>query len=54
MTLEYDDYVILTFTPANPGIIDALEGVGEYVRTFATVNIVDDDSKCYKVETHYT
>ena len=48
-TLEYNDYVILTFTPANPGAIDGLEGVGEYVRNSAIVNIIDNDRKCYKV-----
>ena len=44
-TLEYDDYVILTFTPSNPFIIPALEGEGEYVRTSAIVNIIDNDRK---------
>ena len=45
-TLEYDDYVILTFTPANPATITGLEGAGEFVRTFAIVNIIDNDRKC--------
>ena len=44
-TLEYDDYIILTFTPGNPAVITGLEGVGEYVRTFAIVNIIDNDRK---------
>ena len=48
-TLEYDDSVILTFTPGNPDVIDGLEGAGEYVRNSAIVNIIDNDSKCYKV-----
>ena len=42
-TLEYNDSVILTFTPDN----DGLEAQGEYVRDTATVNIIDNDSKCY-------
>ena len=46
ITLEYDDYVILTFTPANPAVITGLEGEGEYVRTSAIVNIIDNDRKC--------
>ena len=46
ITLEYDDYVILTFTPGNPSVIDGLEGEGEYVRTSAIVNIIDNDRKC--------
>ena len=44
-TLEYDDSVILTFTPSDPAVITGLEGVGEYVRTCASVNIVDNDRK---------
>ena len=46
ITLEYDDYVILTFTPAIPAAISGLEGEGEYVRTYAIVNIIDNDRKC--------
>ena len=45
-TLEYDDRVILTFTPDNPALITGLEAQGEYVRDTATVNIIDNDSKC--------
>ena len=45
-TLEYNDYVTLTFTPAIPAVITGLEGVGEYVRTSAIVNIIDNDRKC--------
>ena len=44
-TLEYDDSVILTFTPDNPAYISWLEADGEYVRATATVNIIDDDCK---------
>ena len=45
-TLEYNEYVTLTFTPGNPAAIDGLEGAGEYVRTSAIVNIIDNDRKC--------
>ena len=45
-TLEYDDRVILTFTPDNPFLISGLEAQGEYTRDTATVHIIDDDSKC--------
>ena len=46
ITLEYDDSVILTFTPNNPALISGLEAQGEYIRDTATVQITDDDSKC--------
>ena len=45
-TLEYDDSVILTFTPDNPALIPGLEAQGEYVRDTVTVQIIDSDSKC--------
>lgn len=45
ITLEYDDSVLLTFTPYSNGIIQELENTGEYVRDTATVNIIDNDSK---------
>ena len=45
-TLEYDDRVILSFTPDNPALITGLEAEGEYVRDTATVNIIDNDSRC--------
>ena len=47
ITLEYDDRVILTFTPDNSALIPGLEAYGEYVRDTATVNIIDNDSKCF-------
>ena len=47
ITLEYDDRVILSFTPDNPALITGLEADGEYVRDTATVHIIDNDSKCY-------
>ena len=45
ITLEYDDRVILSFTPDNPAFITGLEGEGEYTRDTATVHIIDDDSE---------
>ena len=45
-TLEYDDRVILTFTPDNPALISGLEAQGEYTRDTVTVQIIDSDSKC--------
>ena len=45
ITLEYDDSVILTFTPDNPALITGLEAQGEYVRDTANVNIIDSDSE---------
>ena len=44
-TLEYDDSIILTFTPDNPALIPALEAQGEYTRDTATVHIIDNDSE---------
>ena len=46
ITLEYDDRVILSFTPDNPALIPGLEAEGEYVRDTVTVQIIDSDSKC--------
>ena len=43
--LEYDDRVLLVFTPDNPGLIPVVEGVGEYIRDTAIVNIIDNESK---------
>ena len=45
MSLEYDDSIILVFTPDNPTLIPALEAEREFIRDTATVNIIDDDSK---------
>ena len=45
-TLEYNEYVTLTFTPNNPAGITGLEDEGEYVRASAIVNIIDNDRKC--------
>ena len=43
ISLEYDDRVRLVFTPDNPVLVPALEGFGQYIRTTATVRIIDDD-----------
>ncbi|CAI8047959.1 hypothetical protein GBAR_LOCUS26511, partial [Geodia barretti] len=43
ITLEYDDRVLLRFTPDNPSLIPGLEANGEYIRDTATVNIIDND-----------
>ena len=45
ITLEYDDRVLLMFTPDDPGLIPGLEGAGEYMRDTATVHIIDNDRK---------
>ena len=44
VSLEYDDTVILTFTPENP-LVFANISQGEYVRDTAVVNIIDSDRK---------
>ena len=47
ITQEYDDSIILVFTPDHPDLSPILEGFGEYIRDTATVNIIDNDSKCF-------
>ena len=45
ITLEYDDRIFLSFNP-NLQFSDAIDQVtsaGEYIRSSATVNIIDDD-----------
>ena len=46
-TLEYDDRVRLTFTASIQAIFPFLEAAGEFIRSIAIVNIIDDDSKCF-------
>ena len=46
ITLEYDDRVLLRFTPDNPVLVPGVEGIGEYIRDTATVHIIDNDCKC--------
>ena len=45
ITLEYDDTVILRFTPDSPLLIPGVESEGEFIRDTATVHIIDNDSK---------
>ena len=45
ITLEYDDKVLLRFTPALPSLIPGLEGFFESIRDTAIVNIIDSDCK---------
>ena len=45
ITLEYDDRVLLVFTSNDPALIPVAEGIGEYIRDTAIVNIIDNDSK---------
>ena len=45
ISLEYDDRVRLVFTPDNLALINGVEGVGQYIRTTATVRIIDNDGK---------
>lgn len=47
ITLEYDDRIILTFTPQTTGNNTDLENVGEYIRSSAMVNVIDTDRKTY-------
>ena len=45
ITLEYDDSVILTFTPDEDGLIELYEEEGEYIRDSVVVHIDDNDRK---------
>ena len=45
ITLEYNDRILLTYTPSNPGLIPGVEGAGEYIRNTAIGRIIDNDSK---------
>ena len=45
ITLEYDDTVILVFTPDDDNLIAEYEAAGEYIRDRAVVRIVDNDRK---------
>ena len=44
VTLEYEDSVILMFTSPIPDLVAGLEKAGEYLRSGAIVNIMDNDS----------
>ena len=45
ITLEYNDRVILTFTPQNPHLLAGIEAAGQYIRQNTTINIIDTDSQ---------
>ena len=45
ITLEYEDTVILRFTPNYHALIPTVEQLGEFIRDTATVNILDNDSE---------
>ena len=54
LTLEYNDTVILRFTPDSPLLLPGIESTGEYVRDTATVYIIDTDSKYYNSHNNMT
>ena len=45
ITLEYNDTVLLLFTPEESDLIELYESNGEYIRESLNVHIVDDDRK---------
>ena len=45
VALEYDDRILLRFTPSLSNLIPGLESIGEYLRDTATVHIIDTDRK---------
>ena len=45
VTLEYNDTVILRFTPDSDRLISGVESRGGFIRDTATVHIIDNDSK---------
>ena len=45
ISLEYDDRVRVVFTPDNLALISGVESFGQYIRTTATVKIIDNDGK---------
>ena len=49
ITLEYDDAIMLKFTPEYSNLISILENQPnpEFIRTNATANIIDDDGMCF-------
>ena len=47
ITLEYENMVLLRFTPDVSSPEGDVEGVGEYIRSNATINIIDDDRKLH-------
>ena len=49
VTLEYDDTVILFFSPDESNLIEFYESEGEYIRDHVAVNIVDSDRESTKI-----
>ena len=49
IALEYEDRVLLIFTPYISNLESVVEGYGEYIRDTATINIIDDDRKLFDI-----
>ena len=45
VTLEYDDTVLLLFSPDEDDLIEFYEEYGEYIRNSVVVRIIDNDRK---------
>ena len=45
ITLEYDDTVLLVFTPEVSTLPEFYESKGEYIRDNAIIHIIDNDRK---------
>ena len=45
ITLEYDDSVLLVFTPEISTLTDVYDSEGEFIRDNAIVHIIDNDRK---------
>ena len=45
VTLEYDDSVLLIFSPYENDLIEFYEEEGEYIRNSVVVHIIDNDRK---------
>jgi hypothetical protein len=55
ITLEYDDSVILTYTPQTTNLTDLIASAGEFVRDNATLIITDNDRlEIYFEESEYS
>ena len=49
ITLEYNDSVLMTFSPSIGSIIHVLQNAGEFLRDTAIVNIIDMDCKTLNI-----
>ena len=49
VTLEYDDTVILVFSPDVSDLIEFYESEGEYIRDNVVIHILDNDRKSTKI-----